>query len=743
MKKPPPLVSLCVIFRNNADTIQNLLRSVHGHFDEMVFVDTGSTDGTRKAIETYLRGNPHSTGEVIDFEWCDDFAKAREVSFKAASGKWRMFLDTDDTLIDGDNVRRTCQVLGQRRPEVVGCLVHYDYDFDEAIPTLRLVRDYENWAWRDAIHERLEWVGEEKPSFVMAQDFAVKHKPKTPEEKRAALVRNAAIARREYAQTDDRLYKGRLARTIAMVETEKEVLLPLLKEVVETHPTMAEGRKAAADVMGLTVVDDPDEAMRYARIAGPSYEAFVHYMNKDWPRVISRANVGLVHPPQTTHEGFIYERAVTPAILAEAVMETAPDGLPTSRTASSAERVINLIRPDLRHHKLVAGSIGSIRRDINRITIVCPSTPQPFYSNSPYEGMLGGSEEAVVFLSHGLARQGRNVRIYTPLPAHILPHFDDHGVEWCDFKTFNDKDEHGHLVTWRSGQFLVQVLESVLRSQQGWEKDKAGKVKPITGIAGGSFWLHDMSTGGDPTTMLNAMRACDSVVVLSDHHKKKILEGLPEDPGNIIKIGNGVNLMDFEWLGGGRRPTDPNSVVYSSCPSRGLPHLLAMWPRVRAACPEARLDIYYDWSGVRSAWPDYYRTLCAGVDALKDQGVVHHGGVDHKTLHTALTRANVWAYSHFDNPDVETFCISAVKATVAGSTVLTVPNGALPEVAPDAIFCTDHDEYCARLIEQIQNPASVYTRTALRLKAVDRWSWDAVAARFSEVWTVVREKSES
>ena len=89
--------------------------------------------------------------------------------------------------------------------------------------------------------------------------------------------------------------------------------------------------------------------------------------------------------------------------------------------------------------------------------------------------------------------------------------------------------------------------------------------------------------------------------------------------------------------------------------------------------------------------------------------------------------------------EVETFCISAVKATAAGATVLTVPNGAVPEVAPDAYFCRNGASYGAQLIELLKNPDSVATRRALAKKAIARFAWSKVAEGFSKVWSVRRD----
>jgi glycosyltransferase involved in cell wall biosynthesis len=254
----------------------------------------------------------------------------------------------------------------------------------------------------------------------------------------------------------------------------------------------------------------------------------------------------------------------------------------------------------------------------------------------------------------------------------------------------------------------------------------------LPGVVGSFLWLHDGLIGVPPQTAQAIDGVIDGTVVLSDFHGRQIAaQGLT----NLVKLSNGITREAFE-PDIGKWEKDPMSVVYSSCPSRGLRKLLAIWPAVKAAVPGAKLDIYYDWSMIQAAQPEFYEELLKDMDQVKDLDVIHHGGVSHDTLHAALKRCNVWAYSHFDNPTVETFCISAVKATAAGATVLSVPNGAVPEVAPHGVFLMDLDAYKEALVLFLTVPMSTDVRAELAKEAVERFSWDSVAARFSEVWSI-------
>ncbi len=716
------------MFRNNQDTLEKLLQSVFGHFDEYCFLDTGSTDDSRRMVNSFCKQSKQPAS-VQKFEWCDDFAKARQANFEMARGRWRMFLDSDDILIGGEKIRGLIDKCEKTRPEVNGIFLRYDYDVLEELDQMRLAKWTDGWKWSDAIHERM--VNETGMVFgsFNAKDVIVWHRRKTPDDKREALARNSRIAKREYEATYDLEYRARLARTIAMeikMESDGKVptaAIPLLEQVVSVYPTLPEGRQAAADLSRIhAATGDLDAALKWAKKAGPSYEAIVlHAQNRLEESIAAQTRA---QGPQTTHEGFIFEQVFAPVCMADAAYQL-------GQVPERLERVINKIRADLRVNPNIRPAVDRIRHAIDRITILIPGTPQPFDASST-GSMLGGSEEAVVYLSKALSKLGRNVRVFGVLPPLTVPGVDQFGIDWQPFDKFRIHDEHGTLVVWRSTDLLHQIAATSTdlnrRAQAGDEK-----AIPPTGIGASGLWLHDMSLGWQGNSA-GLLAAVDSVVVLSDHHRKCIERELPPDHQvPFVKLSNGIVREDFERLDWSKR--DPNRVVYSSCPSRGLVHLLEEWPRIKAACPKAYLDIYYDWSMLEKFQPEVHARCVAALESVAGLDVKHHGGVGHAVLHEALAGANVWAYSHFDSTDVETFCVSAIKATAAGAEVITARNGALPEVVPEATF-SERQSYADEVIDAILNPMSESERRGKAQRVMDRFDWARVAEQFSQVWTV-------
>lgn len=71
-------ISLCMIVKNEERILARCLDSVKDLVDEIVIVDTGSVDATRRIAQTY-------TDRVYDFTWIDDFSAARNFAFSKAT----------------------------------------------------------------------------------------------------------------------------------------------------------------------------------------------------------------------------------------------------------------------------------------------------------------------------------------------------------------------------------------------------------------------------------------------------------------------------------------------------------------------------------------------------------------------------------------------------------------------------------------------------------------------------------
>ena len=99
---PPPTrsvsVSLTMIVKNEEENLPRCLASVEGVFDEIIVVDTGSTDRTKEIAREF-------GAKVFDFEWIDSFAAARNEALSHATGDYAFWLDADDVVEPVERVK--------------------------------------------------------------------------------------------------------------------------------------------------------------------------------------------------------------------------------------------------------------------------------------------------------------------------------------------------------------------------------------------------------------------------------------------------------------------------------------------------------------------------------------------------------------------------------------------------------------------------------------------------------------
>ena len=88
-------VSLCTIAKNEKNHLARCLASAKPFVDEIIVVDTGSTDETKDIARAF-------GARIYEFEWVDDFSKARNFALSKASGDWILVLDADETLSSRD-----------------------------------------------------------------------------------------------------------------------------------------------------------------------------------------------------------------------------------------------------------------------------------------------------------------------------------------------------------------------------------------------------------------------------------------------------------------------------------------------------------------------------------------------------------------------------------------------------------------------------------------------------------------
>jgi GT2 family glycosyltransferase/Flp pilus assembly protein TadD len=148
-----PRVSLCLIVRNEEANLPDCLGPAADLVDEIVVVDTGSTDRTKDVARRY-------GARVFDFPWCDSFAAARNHSLEHATGAWIFWLDADDRL-DEDNRTKLRRLLAGLQEDNVAyamkchCLPDRVTGTATIVDHVRLFRSHPALRWQYRVHEQI------------------------------------------------------------------------------------------------------------------------------------------------------------------------------------------------------------------------------------------------------------------------------------------------------------------------------------------------------------------------------------------------------------------------------------------------------------------------------------------------------------------------------------------------------------------------------------------------------------
>lgn len=298
-------VSVAMIVKNEAAVLGRLLASLRGAVDEIVVVDTGSTDATREIASQH--------GAVLyDFPWIDDFGAARQFAFDQATGDWVFWVDADDIVLHADRIR---EVADAAPDSVIG--IHWQYVLSRDAagePTFqfwreRLVRNDGSFHWVGRVHEVL--VAQRPGEQVQSDAVVIEHHPQ-PEEPSDEVGRNLRILEAEYADHDGNLeprklfYLGREyadhgqnARAIAILERYVTVAVwddehyAALMRLVRLYEAEARYDQAIdANLAALKLKPRwPDAYFGLAR---------AYYFLGHWPNVIHWTDLGRQMPPSDT-----------------------------------------------------------------------------------------------------------------------------------------------------------------------------------------------------------------------------------------------------------------------------------------------------------------------------------------------------------------------------------------------------------------------------------------------------------
>ena len=209
-----------MIVKNEQECLGRCLKSVKGLFDEIVIVDTGSSDKTIEIAKSY-------GANVFHFDWIDDFSAARNFSFKNSTCDYVMWLDADD-VVENEDFLWLQQLKLKLDGSVDVYMLKYHIAFDiQNNPTFsyyreRILKNDGSFVWQGAVHEVITPHG--KIEYCNA---AIRHKKKLTSSNpkrnlkiyRKLLKIRPLISREQYYYGRELFYNGYLKKCISVLKS--------------------------------------------------------------------------------------------------------------------------------------------------------------------------------------------------------------------------------------------------------------------------------------------------------------------------------------------------------------------------------------------------------------------------------------------------------------------------------------------------------------------------------------------
>ncbi len=214
--------SLCMIVKNEENILKRCLDPIAELMDEIIIVDTGSTDRTKEIAREY-------TDKIYDYEWDDDFSAARNFAFSFATCDYIYSADADEVL-DEKNIEKLRNLKQALLPEIDIVQMYYTnqlkanttYNFDKELRP-KLYKRLRTPVWEDPLHEivRLSPV-------IYDSDIEIKHCPETSHSGRDFSIFQKIVAKGNVSSHLAKMY----ARELFIAGTDSDFLeaLPFFRK---------------------------------------------------------------------------------------------------------------------------------------------------------------------------------------------------------------------------------------------------------------------------------------------------------------------------------------------------------------------------------------------------------------------------------------------------------------------------------------------------------------------------------
>lgn len=731
-------ISVCLIVKNEIGQIESCLKSIRPYVEEIVVVDTGSSDGTLEIIKKYA--------DVVEiFTECNDpegritsFSVARQRSFDLATKPWVMWIDGDDEVQGAEKLSSLVEKLdGERGNKPAFAMFPYEYSHDE-YGNINIIHYRERIAtpksafhWIGQVHEVLN---PDVPGTMCVQLDSIKIIHRRAQSKKIIEPnRNLRILKAHYEKVGEsdvrQLYYLGLEygnvgdirnsikfhkRYVELSNWDDEKFLACMK-IAEHYQSSGDYDDSVQWALkALTVKEGWAEA--YFSLAKSYYfmaQRGGPQETRNWQRCIHFSRLGLQFPPTKTilfvnplERDYDIHRYLNFALnkvgdvdgaleSVEKALLVRPndDGLLLNKKVYKDFLLKNRIRKD--SEELM--NLGVFSKEQNELINAAVNNLSIKVENESKEikSLLEVIESPVKLLQE--TNKKLDLVFYVgPGPEHWDPKTIGEGgiggSESAAYEMSKRLVERGHKVRVYGDcpnsegnydgvdyihhtNFSNIKCDVLITSRRPHVVDDSFNIKAKVTLC----WVHDIGLGSS-LTHKRSLRI-DKFLTLSQWHRNFFLSQYKfVHPSQVLVTRNGIDLDKFS----ANVERNTHRAVYSSSPDRGMEVVVRCWPRIREKISDAELHIYYGFK----TWEvsaknigdqnqlDLIQRLKVMLEEHKKHGVFFHGRVNQKELATEFLKSGVWAYSTWFS---ETSCLSAMESHAAGLRIVTSPIAALNE----------------------------------------------------------------
>lgn len=332
------------------------------------------------------------------------------------------------------------------------------------------------------------------------------------------------------------------------------------------------------------------------------------------------------------------------------------------------------------------------------------SAAKPWDPESIKSGITG-SEEAIIYISKELATLGYKVTVFANPPTDSIHSLPTANPRYVPFD-FNDNTKLDIAIAWRTpdaGNRLKKQAQAVY------------------------LWPHDTFHWPLSHKQINDFK---DVLWLSKWQRDQWISVNPIFIKFKHIFGNGIPPDQFHPV---ENRSNPQACIYGSNYARGLELLLDIWPDVKKQFPKATLDIYYGWQHWGLLAPEKEAKMRKQVADLAPLDVKEHGLVGHEELNRAYEQASLWTYPCIAP---ETFCITAIRAQLAGAIPVIIEGSALKETVRFGFKCQKTEDYLNTLLKAMEESEkiSLEDRKKMGEFVLKEYTWRAIAEKWKKLF---------